>query len=238
MEANGPKIKFAIYLSSGVNYCLFVIQMYAAITTGSLSLFATAADAFMDLVSSCVMLVTSYLAKRPSVYKYPVGRTRIETIGIILFCALMTTVAVQLLIESGRALGAGAKHSEPLQIVPLVCVGVAIFSKFCMMVYWLFLRHYPACKVFFIDHRNDIVVNLFGLIMSIVGTRLVWWLDPFGAICIGLLIMFSWVSTAFEHVWLLDFESRYSEQQSTASSLIKLNIASVAHTMPEKNTTL
>jgi divalent metal cation (Fe/Co/Zn/Cd) transporter len=39
--------------------------------------------------------------------------------------------------------------------------------------------------------------------MSIIGTRLVWWLDPFGAIGIGLLIMFSWVSTAFEHVWLL-----------------------------------
>jgi divalent metal cation (Fe/Co/Zn/Cd) transporter len=39
--------------------------------------------------------------------------------------------------------------------------------------------------------------------MSIVGTRLVWWLDPFGAICIGLLIMISWVRTAFQHVWLL-----------------------------------
>jgi hypothetical protein len=53
MEANGPKIKFAIYMSSGVNFCLFVIQMYAAITTGSLSLFATAADAFVsDAVST------------------------------------------------------------------------------------------------------------------------------------------------------------------------------------------
>lgn len=61
-------------------------------------LFATAADAFMDLVSSFVMLVTSILAARPSVYKYPVGRKRIETIGIILFCALMTTVAIQLIV--------------------------------------------------------------------------------------------------------------------------------------------
>lgn len=26
------------------------------------------------------------------------GRTRIETIGIILFCALMTTVAIQLIV--------------------------------------------------------------------------------------------------------------------------------------------
>lgn len=51
-----------------------------------------------------------------------------ETIGIILFCALMTTVAVLLLVESGTALGAGEKTDEPLQIVPLVCVACA--SKF------------------------------------------------------------------------------------------------------------
>jgi divalent metal cation (Fe/Co/Zn/Cd) transporter len=55
------------------------------------------------------------------------------------------------------------------------------------------------------DHRNDIVVNVFGLIMSIVGTRFrnVWFLDPAGGICIALLILFSWASTAFEHMWFL-----------------------------------
>jgi ABC-type multidrug transport system fused ATPase/permease subunit len=96
----GPKIKFAVNASFLVNFFLFIIQMYAAISTGSLSLFATAADAFMDLVSSIVMLVTSRLAAKPSVYKYPVGRTRIETIGIIMFCCLMTTVAIQLIVSS------------------------------------------------------------------------------------------------------------------------------------------
>lgn len=43
-----PKIKFAVNASFTVNFCLFVIQMYAAISTGSLSLFATAADAFVS----------------------------------------------------------------------------------------------------------------------------------------------------------------------------------------------
>lgn len=33
----GPKIKFAVYASFSVNFCLFVIQMYAAVSTGSLS---------------------------------------------------------------------------------------------------------------------------------------------------------------------------------------------------------
>jgi len=54
-----------------------------------------------------------------------------------------------------------------------------------------------------IDHRNDIVVNIFGLVMSIVGDRFVWYLDPIGAICIALLILFSWITNAFEQVWLL-----------------------------------
>lgn len=71
------------------------------------------------------------------------------------------------------------------------------------MIYCFFLRKYPSVHVFFIDHRNDIVVNIFGLVMSIVGDRFVWYLDPIGAICIALLILFSWVSNAFEQVWLL-----------------------------------
>ncbi|KAF2452712.1 hypothetical protein BDY21DRAFT_358140 [Lineolata rhizophorae] len=200
---NGPKVKFAVNASFVVNFCLFVIQLYAAISTGSLALFATAADAFMDLVSSCVMLVTSRMAKRPSVYKYPVGRTRIETVGIILFCALMTTVAAQLIIESGRALGAGPQEDEPLHIIPLCFVGAAIFSKGTLFLYCFFLRRYPAARVFMVDHRNDIAVNIFGLVMSVTGSRFVWWLDPFGAICIGLLILFSWAANAFEQVWLL-----------------------------------
>ncbi|KAI1204982.1 uncharacterized protein F4807DRAFT_444607 [Annulohypoxylon truncatum] len=198
-----PKIKFAVNASFTVNFCLFVIQLYAAISTGSLSLFATAADAFMDLVSSFVMMITSRMAARASVYKYPVGRTRIETIGIILFCALMTTVAIQLLIESARTLGGGPSESDELQLVPIIFVGVAIFAKGSLMLYCLAYRRYPSVHVFFVDHRNDIVVNSFGLIMSIVGDRFVWYLDPIGAICIALLILFSWIANAFEQVWLL-----------------------------------
>jgi len=31
----------------------------------------------------------------------------------------------------------------------------------------------------------------------------VWFLDPTGAICIACLILYSWASTAFEHMWYL-----------------------------------
>lgn len=82
-------------------------------------------------------------------------------------------------------------------------IGKTVGAKSTLMVYCFFLRKYPSVHVFFVDHRNDIVVNIFGLVMSIVGDRFVWYLDPIGAICIALLILFSWVSNAFEQVWLL-----------------------------------
>lgn len=45
-----PKIKLAVHASFTVNIWLFIIQMYAAISNGSLSLFATAADAFVCIL--------------------------------------------------------------------------------------------------------------------------------------------------------------------------------------------
>lgn len=48
-KENGGKVKFAVYGSTTVNLFLFVIQMYAAVSTGSLALFGTAADAFVSV---------------------------------------------------------------------------------------------------------------------------------------------------------------------------------------------
>lgn len=39
--------------------------------------------------------------------------------------------------------------------------------------------------------------------MAVVGDKFVWYLDPIGAMCIALLILFSWAANAFDQVWLL-----------------------------------
>lgn len=100
-------------------------------------------------------------------------------------------------------MGAGESKSEELHIIPIAFVATAIFCKGSLCIYCFIFRRYPAVHVFFIDHRNDIIVNAFGLAMSIVGSRVVWYVDPIGAILIGLLILVSWAANAFDHVWLL-----------------------------------
>lgn len=112
-----------------------------------------------------------------------------------------------------------------------------VFCKGSLCVYCFIFRRYPSVHVFFIDHRNDIVVNAFGLAMSIIGSRIVWYVDPIGAILIGLLILVSWAANAFDHVWLLvgksapkDFISKLIYLTVTHDTRIrKVDTVSVLH---------
>ena len=61
---NGGKVRFAVNASFVVNFFLFVIQMYAAISTGSLSLFATAADAFVSASDYTLQVVDANSSSR------------------------------------------------------------------------------------------------------------------------------------------------------------------------------
>lgn len=77
--------------------------------------------------------------------------------------------------------------------------------------------------------------------MSIIGTkfRKVWFLDAAGAIAIALLILTSWASTAFEHMWYLvgktapqDFLNKLVYVSITHDSRIK-KIDTVGHRKPD-----
>jgi hypothetical protein len=92
------RVQIAVYGSVMANIILFLLQLFAAIDSGSLSLFATMADAFMDLLSSVVLMLAGHEASKENLHKYPTGKSRMETIGIIVFSALMSTVSVQLMV--------------------------------------------------------------------------------------------------------------------------------------------
>ncbi|KAI8872724.1 hypothetical protein GQ42DRAFT_119009 [Ramicandelaber brevisporus] len=201
-------LRIAVNGSFAANVMLFILQVYAAVSSGSLSLFATMADSFMDLLSSAILWYANRAAseKNTNYLKYPVGRSRMETTGIIIFACLMSTVSVQLIIESARTLakGQGEKDDHKASTLGLIFVGIAIAVKFGLYLYCRAIASYfPAARIFATDHRNDLSVNGFGLIMSILGSRVVWYLDPIGAIVIALFILRSWVATAYEHVQLI-----------------------------------
>ncbi|KAI9299801.1 cation efflux family-domain-containing protein [Cunninghamella echinulata] len=196
------KLKIAIYGSVLANILLFGLQLVAAITSGSLSIFATMADAFMDLLSSMVLMGAAKLATKVDVTKYPAGRARTETVGIIVFSCLMGCLALFLIIESAQKLGSSG--GEPnLNGLSIAMVATALGVKLILFVYCVTLSQHQTAKVLAQDHQNDLMVNSLGLITGIVGTKIASWVDPVGCIIIALIILQSWIRTLWENVQLV-----------------------------------
>ncbi|KAF9910743.1 hypothetical protein EC991_005728 [Linnemannia zychae] len=197
-ERNQVKLKIAIYGSVGVNVLLFLLQLYAAISSKSLSLFATMADSFMDLLSGVILMYAARASTKSNWFKYPSGKSRMETAGTIVFASLMATVSLQLIIESVRTLLDADKVPPMPSTLAIVFVGFALG----LFLYCRAISQYNTANILASDHRNDLAVNGFGLFASLV-SRYCWWLDAAGAIVVALIILRSWVWTAYEQIQLI-----------------------------------
>jgi len=185
-----------------VNILLFGLQLYAAISSGSLSLFATMADSFMDLLSNSILLFAGRAANVKNILQYPTGKSRMETAGIIVFSSLMSTVSIELIVEAIRTL-IGKERTLDIHPLAIACVGFALGAKFILFLYCFSQRKFPTARILALDHRNDLFVNSIGLTMSLLSGYIKWWMDPAGAIIVALLIFKSWTTTAYEQILLI-----------------------------------
>lgn len=203
--ANQLKYKIAVMGSFVANVLLAVLQLYAAASSQSLSLFTTMADSLFDPLSNLALILSARAVKRVDGRKFPSGKARIETAGNIFFCFLMITVSVVIIVESIREIAthdSGDVNDFFLPSVIAVCVAFA--TKFSLFLYcWALRNKYSQVRILWEDHRNDLFINGFGVLTSVGGSKLVWWLDPAGAMVLSCLIIFLWSRTAYSEFQLL-----------------------------------
>jgi divalent metal cation (Fe/Co/Zn/Cd) transporter len=204
-NANHLKYKIAVIGSFVANILLAVLQLYAAISSRSLSLFTTMADSLFDPLSNLTLIMCNRAVARVDGRKFPSGKARIETAGNLSFCALMITVSVVIIVEAIRTV---AEHSGPetndFYLPSVVAVSIAFATKFSLFLYcWAIRNKYSQVRILWEDHRNDLFINGFGVLTSVGGAKLKWWLDPMGAMILSVLIIFLWSRTAYSEFQLL-----------------------------------
>ncbi|EJD37871.1 CDF manganese transporter [Auricularia subglabra TFB-10046 SS5] len=205
-EASRLGVKIALYSSLGANLALCVVQLYAAISSGSLSLLETGIDSVFDIFSSGLLFWLHRKAQRLDVKEWPVGGSRLETIGNVLFGFLMTAVNLIVVVESTRVAITHDKESDvnDFHLEALVAVAAALGVKFLLFIVCHFFRKQSSqIEMLWEDHRNDLPMNTFGILMSAGGSKLRWWLDPLGAIIIATAIILSWTRTLYRQFGLL-----------------------------------
>ena len=95
--------------------------------------------------------------------RFPVGKSRMQPLGIIVFSSIMGTVGFQVFLEAVRQL-LGPNHTHHLEslawLVSLM-LGVIVIK----FVLWLYCRHNQSeiVRIYAEDHRNDVLTNSIGL---------------------------------------------------------------------------
>ncbi|KAI0756392.1 CDF-like metal transporter [Daedaleopsis nitida] len=199
-------VKIAVWASLLANFSLCVLQMYAAISSLSLSLLATGIDSVFDIGSNILLFWLHEKADALDANKWPVGGSRLETIGNIVYGFLMGSVNLVVIVESARTLitrNSEATTNE-LHVPSLIAVGAALGVKFLLFLYCFGYRQASSqVRMLWEDHRNDLFINGFGLLMSAGGSKLRWYLDPMGAIIIAAGVIAAWWRTIYRQFELL-----------------------------------
>ncbi|CAL3971924.1 hypothetical protein PZA11_005169 [Diplocarpon coronariae] len=206
-EAGDDHLKFqiAVYGSFIANIFLAGLQLYAALTSGSLSLITTMADSIFDPLSNVTLILTNRAIKRVDSNRFPSGKARLETVGNIAFCFIMTMVSAILIAFSCRELADPPNdETKKFHLPSVIAVATAFLTKLALFLYcWALKDKYSQINILWQDHRNDLLINGFGILTSVGGSKLVWWIDAMGAIIISCIISCVWLHTALSEFLLL-----------------------------------
>ena len=205
LTENKLKFNIAVQGSFVANVLLAALQLYAAASSGSLSLVTTMADAIFDPLSNITLMLCHKAVKKVDPRKFPSGKARIETTGNIVFCFIMNAVSWIIIIVSVMEIVQGSDDlTKVLHTTSIIVVGVAFCVKLALFLYcWALRNEYSQIRILWEDHRNDLLINGFGLLTSVGGSKLRWWIDPMGAIILSLIVSVLWLRTAFSEFQLL-----------------------------------
>jgi divalent metal cation (Fe/Co/Zn/Cd) transporter len=158
------------------------------------------ADSIFDPLSNLLLILSHRAVNSVDPNRFPSGKARLENAGNIVFCFLMCAVSLILIVFSSQDL-ATHKASEELNkfhLPSIAAVSIAFITKFLLFLYCWGLRSiYSQVRILWEDHRNDLLINGFGILTSVGGSKLRWWLDPSGAIVLSLLILGLWSRAAY-----------------------------------------
>lgn len=196
--------RMAVHISNAANLVLFVAKVFASVESRSLAVIASTLDSLLDLLSGFILWFTANAMRNPNQYHYPIGKKRMQPVGIIVFASVMATLGLQILLESARELVTKSRpeinHDKEKWMIGIM-VSVTLV-KFVLMLYCRRFKN-EIVRAYAQDHFFDVVTNSVGLATAVLAIRFYWWIDPTGAIMIALYTISTWTKTVMQNVWSL-----------------------------------
>lgn len=196
--------KRAININVVANIFLLAAKVVACFFSSSLSLIASTVDSALDLLCTIIIWTTNRLVQwRLSSLqrRFPVGRRRLEPLGILVFSVLMIISFAQIFQEAmGKLMPQGDHQTASLGPYAM---GAMIATITVKGIIWFGCIRIKTTQVQALaqDCQTDVFFNTMSLIFPLLGKQFsIWWLDPVGAAILSIFIIWDWAGTAFENV--------------------------------------
>ncbi|KIX07024.1 uncharacterized protein Z518_05000 [Rhinocladiella mackenziei CBS 650.93] len=200
VDSDDPVVTVAIYVNLAANVILLAGKIAVIVLTSSLSVLASLVDAALDFLSTAIVWTTTKLISQQDQYAYPIGRRRLEPVGVLVFSIIMITSFFQVSLECFNRL-VSPDHSVVELGVPAIAImlGTVAIKGFCW--FWCRLVKNSSVQALAQDAATDVVFNIFSIIFPLVGFYAqIWWLDALGGLLLSLYVIFNWSKTSSEHV--------------------------------------
>ncbi len=177
------------YVSVVANLTLFGVKLALGLVTGSIALIADAVHTASDSLTSVVVIVSAYIARKPPDAEHPYGHGRIEYVAAVMIALLLGIAGFEFGKESFARILAPKPISAPWAIIGAVMVTAA--AKEWMARYAARLAKRSGNSALTADawhHRSDALSTLL-VAGGIIGARFgLPWLDGVAGIGVSLLL--------------------------------------------------
>ncbi|KAI9745543.1 MAG: hypothetical protein M1818_001077 [Claussenomyces sp. TS43310] len=200
LESGDRIVEVAININLAANTILLAGKIAVIVLTSSLSVLASLVDAALDFLSTAIVWTTSRMIARQDQYLYPVGRRRLEPIGVLVFSVVMVTSFFQVGLECVNRL-----RSDDREIIQLGLPSLSIMASTVLIkaLCWLWCRLIKNSSVQALaqDAQTDVVFNIFSIIFPVIGFYAKqWWLDALGGLLLSIFVIVNWAGTSAAHI--------------------------------------
>ena len=176
----GRCARWAININVVANILLLAGKIVAALSTGSLSLMASLVDSALDLLCTLIVWTTNKLVqwRLDTLRKrFPVGRRRLEPLGILVFSIIMVISFLQILKESIEKLIPLGGEPEMLSATAIGALLATIVLKGAIGLGCIRIKT-TQVQALVQDCKTDVIFNTLSLLFPFIGEKAnIWWFD-------------------------------------------------------------
>ncbi|KAI9778173.1 MAG: hypothetical protein M1835_004992 [Candelina submexicana] len=193
-------VTVAIYINITANAILLIGKIAVIVLTSSLSVLASLVDAALDFLSTGIIWTTTRMIAQRDQYAYPVGRRRLEPIGVLVFSIIMIVAFFQVFMECLNRLTSNDHSTVRIGLPSVVIMAGTVVIKFACWL-WCRLIKNSSVQALAQDAMTDVVFNTFSIIFPLIGyCAQLWWLDALGGLLLSLYVIVNWSSTGIGHI--------------------------------------